>query len=106
MCVGRLARMLRLAKKQSTLQKMAASHPIDSHPIKCPSSPDEANSNGENRVPDIEETSQGGATQLLPQNQSTPSAKTSHFNSCGNITLHSHVELHKLHPNGTAAHVI
>ena len=56
--------MLRLAKKQSTLQKMANSP--ESHPIKCPSSPDEANSNGENRVPDIEETNQS-ANQLVNQ---------------------------------------
>jgi len=86
--------MLRLAKKQSTILKIHNSD--QTTPVKCPSSPEEieSNSNGENRVPDMDETT----GQISSKN---------HFSSCGNITLHSHVELHKMHSqNGTPAHVI
>ena len=59
---------------------------IESTPTKFPSSPDE------NRLPEEE-------------NSENPQLTQNHYNSCGNLTLHSHVELHKIHPNGTA-HVI
>lgn len=61
---------------------------MESTPTKCPSSPDE------NRLPEDE-------TAADPN----PALSQSHYNSCANLTLHSHVELHKMHPNGTA-HVI